>query len=132
MENKHNPFPNNAFADFATAWGDRPPTTTATGVKVRTASGETVTMDHDGWAALRAVCDGRSPKLFFNLSGQGFGYVRYWDAERGNLGMAARVVLGDEVKPGDVVRYRDGNRLNLTRANLYLARRRAVTRHPQA
>jgi hypothetical protein len=57
-----------------------------------------------------------------NSTGNGHAYVRCGrERFHGSLETVARLIM--EAGPGDVVRYRDGNRLNLCRDNLYFSRR---------
>lgn len=62
---------------------------------------------------------------FLNTSSSGHAYVNAPERDhRGRSLPVARAVLG--TGKGTIVRYRDGNRLNLRRANLYLAKHAAA------
>lgn len=64
---------------------------------------------------------GYSANWTFNDNGSGLQYVRCKDAKRGNLSSVARLIL---TPPRNrVIKYRDGNHLNLRRDNLILAPR---------
>ena len=72
------------------------------------------TLDPEDFARLMA--EGWSDRWFLNENSV---RVRY-NAVRGSLTNVARLVTG--ARPGQVVRYADGNRLNLRRSNLYTVR----------
>ena len=67
--------------------------------------------------ALRAA--GWSDQWTFNDSGNGYAYVKVGNSQSlGNLAIVARLLM----KPGkrEMIRYRDGDRTNLVRSNLYI------------
>jgi len=69
----------------------------------------------------RLVSDGVSLAWTFNDNGSGYGYVRtYSGAVAGKLTSIARLIVN--AGRGKVVKYRDGDRLNLRRDNLWIAR----------
>ncbi len=76
--------------------------------------------DHDRITAL-PLFGGRFPRCYRNDNGRGFAYVRFNlpnATGRDNNGMLARLILGADAA-GKRVCYRDGDRANLTRGNLY-------------
>lgn len=84
-------------------------------VHVPLATGETATLDRGDWDRLAA--SGVSPNWTCNPNGHGASYVRVGDASlRGKLAIISRRIM--DAQPGEMIRYRDGNRLNLRRANL--------------
>ena len=67
------------------------------------------------------LAEGYSDQWNFNRVGQAYGYVRCKDGKvKGGLSTVARLVLGAGKK--QVVHYRDGDRLNLCRSNLYITK----------
>ena len=67
------------------------------------------------------LADGYSDQWNFNRVGQAYGYVRCKNGKiKGGLSTVARLVLGAGEKK--VVHYRDGDRLNLCRSNLYITK----------
>ena len=67
------------------------------------------------------LADGYSDQWNFNRIGQGYGYVRCKDGKiKGGLSTVARLVLG--AGENQVVHYRDGDRLNICRSNLYITK----------
>ena len=67
------------------------------------------------------LAEGYSDQWNFNRVGQGYGYVRCKDGKiKGGLSTVARLVLGAGKK--QVVHYRDGDRRNLCRSNLYITK----------
>ncbi|ATC32510.2 hypothetical protein CA606_09200 [Caulobacter vibrioides] len=65
---------------------------------------------------------GQAGAWFLNGNDRRPGYVRTQNGPgKGRLRQVARLIT--EAGPGEIVRYRDGDRLNLTRANLSLVRR---------
>ena len=101
----------------------------ASTVTLRLSCGRVAVLDLEDFFRIHAEHgEAGFPRPFWNDSGNGYGYVRFQDKERGNLGMLARMVAGD-VPKGQRVTYRDGNRLNLRRSNLAFSqpkRRRKV------
>jgi hypothetical protein len=80
-------------------------------------------IERDGLEALQAA--GVPTPWFLNTSSSGNAYVNAPDrVHKGRSLPVARTVLG--TGKGTVVRYRDGNRLNLKRSNLYLAKHAAA------
>ena len=80
--------------------------------------GEIATLDAEDFDALKAV--GFSDQWTFNSDSRGNAYVRVaLNSVSGNLATVARLIM----RPigGSVVKYHDGNPLNLRRANLYLS-----------
>lgn len=68
----------------------------------------------------RLIAQGVSLFWTLNWSGTGYPYVRCSNPRvAGHLTTVARLILN--VGPGRVVKYRDGNRLNLRRSNLWVA-----------
>jgi hypothetical protein len=68
--------------------------------------------DWDAW-----IKAGRSRTFFLNDNGQGGAYVRFRDTgTAGRVASVARTLVNPG--PGKIVRYRDGQPLNLTRQNL--------------
>ncbi len=77
------------------------------------------------------LAEGYSDQWNFNQVGQGYGYVRCKDGKiKGGLSTVARLVLGTGQK--HVVHYRDGDRLNLCRSNLYITKGNARGAAPTA
>lgn len=67
------------------------------------------------------VAGGWSVRWLYNASGPGPAYVRCTNSKvKGNLQTVARLILN--ASKGQVVRYLDGDHLNLCRDNLYLAK----------
>ena len=76
------------------------------------------TVDLEDWQSL--VDAGFPNRWFLNHVGGGYRYVRFaTDRYAGNLETVARTILGPG--RGRVTSYRDGDRLNLRRTNLYTA-----------
>ena len=76
------------------------------------------------------LADGYSDQWNFNRVGQGYGYVRCKNGKvKGGLSTVARLVLGAGEKK--VVHYRDGDRLNLCRSNLYITKGNASGATPR-
>ena len=68
--------------------------------------------DAEAWIAA-----GRSTSFMALSNGQGREYVAFYDPSRaGDTALVARVLLASGTR---AVRYRDGDRLNLRRSNLY-------------
>lgn len=92
--------------------------------------------NHDAPAKLlasdyrRIVGDGFTDQWTLNSNGQGNAYVRCGTADvRGQLATVARLVL--EPPHGYRVTYRDGDRLNLRRDNLKLAKGARPKKYPE-
>lgn len=83
-------------------------------VVVPLANGQSAMLDRADWDDLRAR--GLSPNWTYNDNGEGLGYVRCAGGE--NLVIVARVILG--AGKAAAVRYRNGDRTNLRRRNLYV------------
>ncbi len=67
------------------------------------------------------LAEGYSDQWNFNRVGQAYGYVRCKNEKvKGGLSTVARLVLGAGKK--QVVHYRDGDRLNLCRSNLFITK----------
>ena len=76
------------------------------------------------------LAEGYSDQWNFNRVGQGYGYVRCKNGKvKGGLSTVARLVLGTGRK--QVVHYRDGDRLNLCRSNLYITKGNASGATPR-
>lgn len=90
------------------------------------ATGQTATLYRRDLDMLTA--NGLSLAWTFNPNGQGTAYVRAAEAGRASGGLVgvARLILN--AGRGAIVRYRDGNRLNLRRENLYVASGKAARR----
>ncbi len=77
------------------------------------------------------LAEGYSDQWNFNRVGQGYGYVRCKNGKvKGGLSTVARLVLGTGQK--HVVHYRDGDRLNLCRSNLFITKGNARGTTPNA
>ena len=77
------------------------------------------------------LADGYSDQWNFNRVGQAYGYVRCKNGRiKGGLSTVARLVLG--AGKNQVVHYRDGDRRNLCRSNLFITRgnARGATPYP--
>lgn len=69
----------------------------------------------------RLVAEGYPKRWFINMSSTGYWYVRFSsDRYLGKLESVGRVIMN--APKGRVVKYRDGDRTNLRRSNLYLTR----------
>lgn len=89
--------------------------------------GTFVTLDEPDFD--RIVASGIAPRWVLNEAFPGFYYVRCYQPDvAGKLGLVARHVL--QAGQGQVVKYRDGDRLNLRRSNLYLTTGRAKGQSP--
>lgn len=69
----------------------------------------------------RLEAQGQAGAWFLNGNGGRSRFVRTRRAGSRHLVQVARLIT--QAGPGEIVRYRDGDRLNLTRANLTLVRR---------
>lgn len=103
-----------------------PPLTSATIATLHTTCGRIVELDRKDRDKFIADHDGKVPALFVHGNGKGNGYVRCSPPPsagmaRGNTVMLARLILGEEAA-GGIVRYKDGNPLNLCRDNLMVVR----------
>lgn len=65
------------------------------------------------------IANGLTGNWTFNNASPGFSYVRAPCAKTGNIVTVARLIIG--AGRGQAVKYRDGDRMNLRRANLYLS-----------
>jgi hypothetical protein len=91
-------------------------------VELTNAPGQQAVVDADDFAAL--VAQGYSRSWYVNRSGTGQTYVRLSSRKwLGNNETVARLIVG--AGKGQVVKYRDGDPLNLRRRNLVLKRGRA-------
>lgn len=96
-------------------------------VELANMRGTFVTLDEPDFD--RIVDSGIAPRWVLNEAFPGFYYVRCYQPDvAGKLGLVARHVL--EAGRGQVVKYRDGDRLNLRRSNLYLTTGRAKGQSP--
>lgn len=87
-------------------------------VEMSNAPGVFAVVDRDDYDALAAA--GFPTRWFINSTGNGYWYVRFSPGRfAGKLETVARTILGP--RRGRVVKYRDGDRLNLRRSNLYYA-----------
>lgn len=89
---------------------------------VRTAAGITFTINADDWLRLVARFNGTVPAIFWRKNSQGRGYLGIvlppgLGETKGETKMLSHVIVGPEADRHHI-RYRDGNSLNLTRANL--------------
>lgn len=86
-------------------------------VEMSNRQGTFVTVDADDYVAL--VAEGLPTRWFLNRAGSGHDYVRFAPGRfAGKLETVARRIVRS--RPGRIVRYVDGDRLNLRRSNLYL------------
>lgn len=89
---------------------------------VRTAAGITFTINAEDWRRLVERFSGAVPAIFWRRNGRGRGYLGIVlppgpGETKGRTAMLSRVIVGPEADRHHI-RYRDGNSLNLTRANL--------------
>ena len=80
------------------------------------ANGRAATLDLTDWEDL--ICGGVTPNWTFNDNGGGFSYVRCQSPD--NLLIVGREIM--QAGKGEMVRYRNGDRTDLRRANLRLVR----------
>lgn len=81
------------------------------------ASGESARLDAHDWE--RLLLRGVTPNWTLNTTARGHAYVRA-QRSRGNLVMVAREVL--DARPGEIITYRNGDRTDLRRSNLQIAK----------
>lgn len=103
---------------------EAPPSVTVMGgcafVPVTNSPGHFVRVDLEDLRRLEA--QGQAGAWFLNGNDHRPRYVRTQNGPgKGRLHQVARLIT--QAGPGEIVRYRDGDRLNLTRANLSLVRR---------
>jgi hypothetical protein len=89
---------------------------------VTTPAGITFTINAEDWRRLIEPFNGAVPAIFWRSNGRGRRYLGIVlppgpGETEGRTAMVARVIVGAEAE-GHHIRYRDGNTLNLTRANL--------------
>lgn len=102
---------------------EAPPSVTVMGgcafVPVTNSPGHFVRVDLEDLRRLEAR--GKAGAWFLNGNGGRSRFVRTRRTGSRHLVQVARLIT--QAGPGEIVRYRDGDRLNLTRANLSLVRR---------
>jgi hypothetical protein len=86
-------------------------------VHVPLASGQEAILDIDAYHDLRR--QGISGRWFAHPTGNGYRYVK---CQKGGAQVSvARLIVG--AMPGEIVRYRNGDALNLLSSNLYVSKR---------
>lgn len=86
-------------------------------VPIRRHPGVFATLDAEDWQ--RWIATGHSPALYINDNGTGTYYVRAkrYDVAGGTVNLSREIM---QPGVGRVVRYHDGDYLNLTKGNLYV------------